>query len=194
MPRRVRSCHILMYVGAMPEDVDRLQQVLVIVRAADLQIGWAGRIARCAAGKGGFRAAGEKHEGDGATPLGTWPLRRLFWRPDREPEPETGLPKLAIRPDMGWCDDPASPAYNTLVGLPFPARHEKMWREDHLYDLVIELGYNDRPPELGRGSAIFLHLAHPDYRPTEGCIAVDREAFLDLARRARPGDTIRIEP
>ena len=178
----------------MPEDVDSLQQVLVIVGAANRQLRWAGRIAPCTAGKGGFVAAGAKREGDGATPLGTWPLRRLFWRPDQEPRPETGLETVAIRPDMGWCDDPGSPAYNTLIDLPFAGSREEMWREDHLYDLVIELGYNDDPPEAGKGSAIFLHLAHADHRPTEGCLAVDRETFLDLARRARPGDTIRIEP
>jgi L,D-peptidoglycan transpeptidase YkuD (ErfK/YbiS/YcfS/YnhG family) len=177
----------------MQEDVESGQQVLVIVKAGMRQVLQGGRTASCAIGRAGALPASAKHEGDGATPLGTWPLRRLFWRPDGQAEPSTQLETQAIQPDMGWCDDPASPAYNRLVVLPFTASHEKMWRDDHLYDLVIELGYNDSPPEPGRGSAIFLHLAHPDYRPTEGCVAVDRATFLDLARRARPGDTIRIE-
>ncbi|MDG6095735.1 L,D-transpeptidase family protein [Acetobacter sp. AN02] len=120
-----------------------------------------------------------KQEGDHATPSGLLPLRRVFWRADRIARPATTLPAEPLAPDDGWCDDPASPAYNTHIRLPSQARHEKLWRDDRLYDLIIVLGYNDDPVISGRGSAIFMHLRSPDSRPTEGCIALS-EADLRL--------------
>ncbi len=132
----------------------------------------------CALGRGGVRA--DKREGDGATPLGVFPLRRLWFRADRLSQPVTcGLPTRPIGRDDGWCDDPDAAEYNRPVVLPHPARHEPMWRGDALYDLVVELGYNDAPVVPGAGSAIFLHVARPDYGPTEGCVAVAR---IDLLR------------
>lgn len=125
---------------------------------------------RCALGRSGARA--DKCEGDGATPLGRWPLRRLLHRPDRLPVPETRLPLRALTPDDAWCDDPAHSAYNRPVRLPFSARHERLWRDDSLYDLIVVLGYKDAPPRSGLGSAIFLHVARPDFAPTEGCVAL----------------------
>ncbi|MEQ8814988.1 MAG: L,D-transpeptidase family protein [Thalassobaculum sp.] len=131
----------------------------------------------CALGRGGLTDA--KREGDGATPIGRFPLRRLFYRPDREPPPATALPTLPLAENLGWCDDPrASADYNRLVRLPFAPGHERMWRDDGLYDLVVELGYNDAPPVPGLGSAIFLHLARPDWGPTEGCVAMARDDLL----------------
>ena len=137
--------------------------------------GWiegAGLRARCALGKGGVMPAAAKREGDGASPAGRWPVRRVWYRPDKGPPPETGLPVIAMRPSDGWCDAPGHPLYNRWVPLPFPASHERLWREDGLYDLVVELAYNDDPPIAGRGSAIFMHVARPGYMPTEGCIAL----------------------
>lgn len=131
---------------------------------------------RCALGRGGVTAV--KREGDGATPLGAWPLRRLHYRADRLVPPPTPLPLRILREDDGWCDDPADAAYNRLIKLPYPARHERLWRDDALYDLVGELGYNDAPPLAGAGSAIFLHAARPDYAPTEGCVALARQDLL----------------
>lgn len=110
-------------------------------------------------------------------------MRGLWYRPDREPKPQTALPVRAIQPEDGWCDDPAHPFYNRPVKLPFAASHEQMWREDHCYDLVLELGYNDRPVVPGKGSAIFLHLAREGYAPTEGCIALSRDDFHTLLSR-----------
>lgn len=138
---------------------------------------WNGRHMRCALGRGGVRA--EKREGDGATPRGRWRMRALLFRPDRVARtPLTGLPLRALRPEDGWCDDPADPLYNKPVKLPYPARAERLWRDDAIYDLIVVLGYNDDPPEPGKGSAIFLHVARPDFTPTEGCVALGRE---DLA-------------
>lgn len=127
---------------------------------------------RCALGRGGVRDAREKREGDGATPAGLLPLRRVLWRADRVAKPRCAVPAEPIAPEDGWCDDPAHPDYNRRVRLPHPARHERLWREDAVYDILGVLGWNDAPVERGRGSAIFLHLAHPDYAPTEGCVAM----------------------
>ena len=153
---------------------------------------WPGGEARCALGKGGVTPAESKHEGDGATPLGVWPMRQVFWREDRLARPATGLPIDALIPEAGWCDDPSSPLYNFPVALPFPLSHEKLWREDGVYDVIVVLGYNDDPPVRGKGSAIFLHVARPDYSPTEGCVACARADLLALLATAKLGDTLTI--
>jgi L,D-peptidoglycan transpeptidase YkuD (ErfK/YbiS/YcfS/YnhG family) len=129
-----------------------------------------GETLRCALGAGGIRA--DKIEGDGATPAGLLPLRRVLFRADRGPRPATTLPAEPIAPEDGWCDDPAHADYNRQVRLPHPARHERLWREDAVYDVVGVLGWNDAPVRPRRGSAIFLHLARPGLPPTEGCIAL----------------------
>ena len=147
---------------------------------------------RCALGPSGVVPAAEKREGDGASPAGVWPIRRVLYRPDRGPAPTTALPVEAIAPDDGWCDAPDDPAYNRPVKLPYPASAEQMWRGDHLYDLVVVLGHNDDPPKPGLGSAIFLHLATPDYAPTHGCVAVAREDLEALLKGAKPGDAVEI--
>lgn len=122
-------------------------------------------------GRGGVRA--EKEEGDGATPAGLLPLRRVLYRADRIAPPRAAVPIEPIAPQDGWCDDPADAAYNRRVRLPYGGRHEVLWRDDPVYDIVGVLGWNDAPVERGRGSAIFLHLATPDRAPTAGCIALD---------------------
>lgn len=146
----------------------------------------------CLVGKSGLIAADLKREGDMATPTGNWPMRRLFFRPDRLTLPETGLPAIPIHEKLGWCDDPDHPAYNRAVELPFKASHESMWREDSLYDLVVELGYNDAPPVAGHGSAIFFHLREPDTTHTQGCVAVTKNDMIRLLAEAGPKTMLRI--
>ncbi|MEX2631758.1 MAG: L,D-transpeptidase family protein [Tistlia sp.] len=164
---------------------------LVVTRdGAAWQARWGAQRWRCVVGRGGVVAAEAKREGDGATPLGRWPLRRLLFRPDRETPAAWPLPAAAIAPQDGWCDDPGHPAYNRPVALPFPASHEQLWREDGLYDLLVVLGHNDDPPRPGLGSAIFLHCARPDWRPTEGCVALAHEDLRSLLRDAAPGDGV----
>jgi L,D-peptidoglycan transpeptidase YkuD (ErfK/YbiS/YcfS/YnhG family) len=107
----------------------------------------------------------------------------VFYRPDKGAVPESGLPVLALRPEDGWSDDPAEPDYNRLVPLPCRGSHERLWRADGVYDLIVELGFNDEPAMPGIGSAIFLHVARPDYPPTEGCVALaetDLRAVLKM--------------
>ena len=140
--------------------------------------------APCLVGKAGLIAADDKREGDMATPVGDWPLRHVYFRPDRVTLPVTALPAIALTPEMGWCDDPDHASYNRPVELPFAASHEKLWREDGLYDVIIVLGHNDSPPQPFLGSAVFFHLHAPDTRHTAGCVAVppaDMMAFLATA-------------
>jgi len=134
----------------------------------------------CAVGRGGI--TNDKNEGDGATPAGCWAIRRLFYRPDRLPAPETVFDATPITPADGWCDDPRAAHYNRLVHLPCASSHERLWRADGLYDLVVTLGYNDDPPVPNLGSAIFLHVAREDYAPTEGCVALALPDLLTLLR------------
>ena len=149
------------------------------------------RVFRCTLGRGGVTT--DKREGDGATPAGTYPLRQLLYRSDRLAPPTNAFPTSPLRPRDGWCDDPDHSAYNRPVTLPLDASAESMWRDDHLYDLVVVLGYNDDPVVSGLGSAIFLHVASPEFSPTEGCIALAKEDLLTVLADITPGSDIRIE-
>lgn len=100
------------------------------------------------------------------------------------------LPARALAPDDGWCEDPADPDYNQLVKLPHPGAIDRLWREDHLYDVIIVIGHNDDPMRPGMGSAIFLHLARPDYSATAGCVAVSREDMTRILAAATPGSRL----
>lgn len=146
----------------------------------------------CAIGSGRF--SGTKREGDGATPIGLWPLRQVLYRPDRIGRPRTWLPVRAIKRADGWCDAPADRNYNRPVRHPYHASAERLWRQDGLYDLVVVLGYNDRPRMRGRGSAVFLHVTRPGFAPTEGCVALPRQHLLRLIQRWRRGDGVLIRP
>jgi len=150
----------------------------------------------CAIGRGGFLR--DKREGDGATPVGTFYLKKVYYRPDRLPEnlsvPETNLPVQALSSQDGWCDDPTDSAYNQMVTLPFAPSHEKMWRDDGLYDVVIEISHNDDPPIPGAGSAVFIHVAKPGYAPTEGCVALAKPDLLEILKSASTDSQIVIQP
>lgn len=167
---------------------------MTIFRAhPDGRIAWNGREVRCALGKAGVIAAADKHEGDNRSPVGAWPMREVWYRPDVYPDgPVTALPVRATAADDGWCDAPGDPAYNRPVKLPYPASAERMWREDAVYDLVVILGHNDDPPVSGLGSAIFLHLAREGYPGTEGCVALARGDVEALLATAAPGDVVQI--
>jgi L,D-peptidoglycan transpeptidase YkuD (ErfK/YbiS/YcfS/YnhG family) len=153
---------------------------------------WGERRFRCALGRGGV--AHRKREGDGATPVGAWAMRELLFRPDRVLRPRTALPSRPIELQDGWCDAPADARYNRPVPLPYPSSAERLWRDDRVYDLVVPLGYNDAPPRPGLGSAIFLHLARPGWRPTEGCVALARRDLLAVLATADRRSRVIVRP
>lgn len=165
---------------------------MIFTATADGWLDLGDRRVRCALGPAGVIPAGQKREGDGASPAGVWPIREVFYRPDRGPPPATEIRVRALAEDDGWCDDPVDPRYNRHVKLPYPASAERLWREDGVYDIIVVLGHNDDPPAAGMGSAIFLHICKPGYPPTHGCVAVAREDLEDLLRRAHPGDAVEI--
>ncbi|WP_412759734.1 L,D-transpeptidase family protein [Methylorubrum subtropicum] len=147
----------------------------------------------CALGRSGIRAV--KREGDGASPRGVFRLRGGFYRPDRfSVRPATPLPLRAIRPDDGWCDAKADRRYNRPIRLPSPTSAEAMWRDDGLYDLVLDLDHNRGPIRPGAGSAIFMHIAREGFRPTEGCVALRPADLRRLLRRLGPNTRIVIGP
>lgn len=139
---------------------------------------WKDKRFKCALGRGGISK--DKKEGDGTTPTGCFLVRKVFYREDRLVKPITNLPAQVLTPEDGWCDDLNDSNYNKHVKLPYPASHENLWREDNLYDIIVVLGYNDDPPVSGKGSAIFMHVARPDYSPTAGCIALSLPDLLEL--------------
>ena len=168
---------------------------LLAVRAkpGDKTRGWlvAGPLAvPVALGRGGIKA--NKREGDGGTPRGTFKLLRLWWRPDRGARPRTQLPVRRIRPDDGWCETPGNRAYNRPVTVPPGSAADRLWRADHLYDLLIELDQNTRPRVAGRGSAVFIHIARDGFRPTAGCVALTPPALRRLVERLGPRTRIQI--
>lgn len=153
-----------------------------------------GRSYACALGRGGVTR--NKSEGDGCTPAGTFPLRRALLRPDTPGATLAGglFPRRMLGRDEGWSDDPRDPLYNQNIRLPRRWSHEKLWRHDEVYDVIIPLGYNDITPRPGRGSAIFFHLASADYGPTEGCIAVSHSDMCEIWPRLAPGMEMTISP
>ncbi len=124
----------------------------------------------CALGRSGIST--KKREGDGVTPAGTFSILYGFYRADRVSHRPTGIALLQNRKTFGWCDAPGDRNYNRLVKLPYLGRHEKMWREDHLYDYCLVLDQNYSKRMRGLGSAIFFHIASEDFKPTEGCVAI----------------------
>lgn len=153
-----------------------------------------GREFACVLGRSGI--VQPKHEGDGGTPAGTYPLREVRYRADRLVRPVTGLPVFETKPDDGWCDEPSDAAYNRLVRMPYKSDAEAMWRQDHAYDLLAVIGYNDAPVVAGAGSAIFLHVMRTGTDgaplPTAGCIALRMPDLLDVLAICAPGTTIDI--
>ena len=166
---------------------------MLITVGSDARLRIGGRQFPCALGRGGISAA--KREGDGATPAGSFPLRHVLFRADRLARPATALAVHPIAPDDGWCDDPADAAhYNRPVRLPHAGRCERLWRADALYDVLAVIGYNDAPPVPGLGSAIFLHVARPDYAPTEGCVALALPHLLAVLATCTAASLLQIEP
>ena len=151
---------------------------------------WDKSSVRCALGWGGVTRS--KREGDGATPIGTWPLRRLLYRADRIARPQARLETSGIRQEHGWCDDPADPAYNRPVTLPYAGRHERLAR-DEIYDLILVLGYNDDPVVPGLGSAIFLPCCAARFQSDGRLLALARADLVQFLAQAQHGDSVIVE-
>jgi L,D-peptidoglycan transpeptidase YkuD (ErfK/YbiS/YcfS/YnhG family) len=136
-------------------------------------------------GRTGIRA--NKFEGDGATPRGRFRPLRLWWRADRHPRPRTQLPVQRITRDLAWCEDTSDRRYNRPFRRSANEPGDRLWRQDHLYDFIVEIDHNTRPRVAGRGSAVFLHVARPNRSPTQGCVAMTtgdlRRLLAGLGRR-----------
>jgi L,D-peptidoglycan transpeptidase YkuD (ErfK/YbiS/YcfS/YnhG family) len=144
----------------------------------------------CALGPAGIVRL--KREGDMGTPAGRFPLLWGYCRPDRVRLRAAGAPLRPLARDQGWCEDPASPRYNRPVRLPARDCTDRMWREDHLYDLTFVLDQNFTRRARGCGSATFFHLARPGLTPTAGCVAISRADMLKLAPRLARGAVMAI--
>ncbi len=144
-----------------------------------------------ALGRSGIKA--NKHEGDGATPRGCFRLKRLWWRADRHPRPATFLPVRRITPDDGWCEEPSDRHYNRPIKVPPRAKADRLARADHLYDFIIEIDHNVRPRVVGRGSAVFIHVARPGFASTAGCVALTMNSLRRLLARVGPRTRIMVD-
>jgi L,D-peptidoglycan transpeptidase YkuD (ErfK/YbiS/YcfS/YnhG family) len=161
-----------------------LSAIRIRAAAANPRRGWliaGGQAVPVALGRGGIRA--NKREGDGGTPMGTFRPRQVWWRADRHPRPHTFLPIRAIGPEDAWCEDPSSRHYNQPVHLDRESGGDRLRRDDHLYDFIVEIDHNNSPRIAGRGSAVFLHLARADFSPTAGCVSMTKSAMLRLLQR-----------
>ena len=144
---------------------------------------------KCSIGKNGLTA--KKIEGDKKTPKGIYSLGPLFYRKDKFPNLKTKLKKIPITKNMGWCDDVESKKYNKLIKVNKKIRHEKMYRKDSTYDLLIPIHYNTKKIIKNKGSAIFIHLTK-NYKKTLGCIAIKENNFLILIKLINKKTKIKI--
>jgi L,D-peptidoglycan transpeptidase YkuD (ErfK/YbiS/YcfS/YnhG family) len=162
-----------------PLSMMRLRKAAGTTRRGWLSVG--GQTIPVAVGRGGILA--NKREGDGGTPKGTFRARRLWWRADRHMRPRTFLPVRPIRAEDAWCEDPVDRHYNRPIRLKRDQGGDRLRRDDHLYDFIIEIDHNTSPRIAGRGSAVFLHLARENFTPTAGCVSMTKASMLHLLRR-----------
>ncbi len=166
------------------------EQIVINTNAGRLKIGGLGLA--CRIGKAGSVPRANGREGDAKTPMGDYVLRFGLYRADRLPHPFSELTFRRLRKDDGWCDAPEDPAYNRFIRLPHPTSHEKLWREDGAYDIILVMSHNDSPPIANLGSAVFIHIAQPDDRKTLGCIALAPEEMVQLLPHLKMGMGVRI--
>ena len=145
---------------------------------------------RCALGKGGIKQ--KEREGDFITPKGKFKLIKIYYRSDRIKKISSTLKKIKIKKNMGWCDDVSSNYYNKQIKINKKISHEKLYRKDNVYDIVVVLNYNLNPIINGKGSAIFLHVAKKNYKKTQGCIALKKNELLNLVSKIKRNTQIKI--
>jgi len=144
---------------------------------------------KCAIGKKGI--GNKRKEGDLITPLGEFNIKYIFYRKDRV-KISTKLKKKVIKKNMGWCDDPKSKQYNKLVKLPFDYKHEKLYKNDNIYDIILVLNYNMNPIKKNKGSAIFIHVAKNNFKRTKGCVAIKKISLIKLIKKINPHTKVKI--
>lgn len=145
---------------------------------------------KCSIGKNGL--TNNKMEGDLKTPMGKFKFIKCYYRSDRIKKPQTRLPCKKITKDIGWCDDSNSKYYNKEVKVSKKFSLEKLYRQDHVYDILIVLNYNSKPIIKGKGSAIFFHISKKNYTPTKGCVAVSRKLLLEILKKVKKNSIIKI--
>ena len=145
---------------------------------------------RCALGKAGIGK--KKREGDNVTPTGTFKIVKIYYRSDRIKKISSKFRAIEITKNMGWCDDPNSKNYNQLINLPSRYGHEKIFKKNNIYDIIVVLNYNMKPVIKNKGSAIFIHIAKKNYQPTQGCIALKKNDLLKLLSKISKNIKIKI--
>ena len=145
---------------------------------------------RCALGKNGIKK--KIKEGDNITPKGKFKLIKIYYRQDKIKKIKSSIAKIKIKKNMGWCDDPKSNFYNQQIKLPSKFCHEKLYRNDRIYDLLVVLNYNTEPIVKNKGSAIFIHIAKKNYKPTAGCIALKKRDLIKLLQIIKKNTKINI--
>ena len=145
---------------------------------------------RCALGKGGIKQ--KEKEGDLITPKGKFKLIKIYYRSDRVKKINSKLKTIKIKKNLGWCDDVSSNYYNKQIKINKKISHEKLYRKDNVYDIVVVLNYNLNPIIKGKGSAIFLHVAKKNYKKTQGCIALKKNELLNLVSKIKRNTQIKI--
>ena len=144
---------------------------------------------RCSVGLNGFTK--NKIEGDKKTPIGVYSFGKLFVRTDKIKNLNTKFKYIPIRKDMAWSDDSNKSNYNNLIKTKNKHK-ESLYRDDNLYDLILVINYNMNPVLPNKGSAIFLHVSSDDYKPTEGCVAIAVNDFIEILKTLKPDDKINI--
>ena len=145
---------------------------------------------RCALGKAGIKK--KEKEGDNVTPKGVFKISSIYYRPDKIKNIITTIKKIKIKKNIGWCDDPNSHFYNQPISLPNKFGHEKLYRNDSLYDLILVLNYNVNPIIKNKGSAIFIHIAKKNYKKTRGCVALKKNHLIELISKIKKNTKIKI--
>ena len=145
---------------------------------------------KCAIGKRGI--GNKTKEGDLITPKGIYKVKYILYRIDRVKKIKTKLKKIIIRKNMGWCNDAQSRQYNKLIKLPSNYSHEKLYKKENIYDIILVLNYNMNPIIKKKGSAIFIHVAKKNYKKTEGCVALKKNHLIKVLKNLKKNTTVKI--
>ena len=145
---------------------------------------------RCSLGKAGIGK--KKIEGDNITPKGTFKIIKIYYRSDRIKKIKSKFKLIKIKKNIAWCDDPQSRNYNQLIKLPSKYSYENLFKKNNIYDLILVLNFNINPIIKNRGSAVFIHVAKRNYKPTAGCIALKKDHLIKLVNNLKKNAVVKI--